>query len=76
MTVSELIKTLALFPQNAPVLVDGYEGGYEDATRVDLALVSLNANVPAGSSGPHADWDGRTPRVTPCVIIRAEVGTK
>lgn len=76
MTVNQLIKTLARFHADTPVLVEGYEGGYDDISPVDMGLVIMNANVPPGSCGPHSDWDGKTPRPTPCVILKGEGSAK
>lgn len=43
MTVEELIKVLSTFPQDLPVVVDGYEGGVDDKFEVQRAKVKWDA---------------------------------
>ena len=42
MTISELINELKLYPENTPVLVDGYENGYEHVISVNAISVIQN----------------------------------
>lgn len=55
MTVAELIAKLQEMPQDARVVVDGYEGGLDDASIVQTTLIVLNENEP-GIFGPHEQW--------------------
>jgi len=40
MTVKELIDKLQQFPAGTPIVVDGYENGYDSATDVSIIRVS------------------------------------
>jgi hypothetical protein len=51
MTVSELVKLLSKYPQDARVVLDGYEGGLDDV--VDIATIPLHANA-----NPDIDYYG------------------
>ena len=53
MTVSELIETLKAHPGDRRVLVNGYEGGFDDLSpeRVSLVRIALNTGV--------EDWEGQ-----------------
>lgn len=42
MTVQQLIQKLNQFPQDLRVMVEGYEGGYEDLEVIRLSKVGLN----------------------------------
>ena len=44
MTVGELIAKLQAMPQDARVVVDGYEGGVDDAADPELVEVAVNVN--------------------------------
>lgn len=52
MNCSELIALLSSFPPQARVIVDGYEGGFSDATKLDLVNIKADAN-------PDVDYYGR-----------------
>lgn len=56
MTVAELIAKLQEMPQDARVVVDGYEDGLKDASLVQTIPVVLNANTSC-CSGPHEQWE-------------------
>ncbi len=59
MTVGELIRLLQTYPQDMPVVVDGYEGGYDDLKK-DLVVVRdirLNASK-LWWEGQHRDAEG------------------
>jgi hypothetical protein len=45
MTVGELIEKLQAMPQDARVVVDGYEGGVDDAADPALVTIALNVNA-------------------------------
>ncbi|MBK9017656.1 MAG: hypothetical protein IPM82_28420 [Saprospiraceae bacterium] len=47
MTVKELIELLVQYPQQARVVVAGYEGGYNDILKLNPIPLQLNA---------HAEW--------------------
>ena len=58
MTVAELIAKLQEMPQDARVVVDGYEGGLEDVSNVNTISVVLNGNRPGFEYyGPHEEWE-------------------
>lgn len=44
MTIAELIETLSQFDPSTPVVVRGYEGGYNDIIEVKDASMQLNVN--------------------------------
>ncbi|MEI9479140.1 MAG: hypothetical protein WCO26_21560 [Deltaproteobacteria bacterium] len=47
MTVKELIEQLKQFPSKAPVLIPGYEDGWDEVFRIELKNVTRN---------PKARW--------------------
>jgi hypothetical protein len=49
-TVRELIERLKMFPSDSRILVQGYEGGYDDITHLTTVAVLKNNNA-------HF-WDG------------------
>jgi hypothetical protein len=53
-TIAELIEKLREFPQDARVIVNGYEGGYEDVTGVNAIPIKLNVHT-EDYYGPHDD---------------------
>lgn len=54
MTVEELIAHLANFNPKARVVVDGYEGGYQDVIKERIGTRRINLNVNEESYyGPH-----------------------
>ncbi|MBW9333858.1 hypothetical protein FEE59_10105 [Herbaspirillum sp. RU 5E] len=76
MNVSELIELLKQFDPQQRVLIDGYEGGFDDVTDVSVQCILVDANkvgrpglgmthwteIPyAHGSGTHAADDERTP---------------
>ncbi len=44
MTAQELIKSLSMYPPDMPIVVDGYEGGFDNAVRAETIRIALNAN--------------------------------
>lgn len=44
MTIKELIEALSKFNPDTPVVVRGYEGGYNDVTIVKAESIQLNVN--------------------------------
>jgi len=50
MTIKELIEKLKEYPENMRVILDGYEGGYEDIKIIRTLPIQFNVN--------SADWDG------------------
>lgn len=44
MTIQELIETLSQFAPEIPVVVSGYEGGYNDISIVEPKTIQLNVN--------------------------------
>jgi hypothetical protein len=55
-TVTELIAKLQQMPQDARVVIDGYEGGLEDVTEVAKLAIVLNYHSSA-HFGPHEEWN-------------------
>lgn len=55
MTVSELIEALRKEPQDARVVVDGYEGGVDDANSIRQLRIRVNATKHVGYWGDHED---------------------
>ena len=81
MTIAELQELLATYPQDLPVMVDGYEGGYDDAAAERIATKEVRLEVnPEWYYGRHdgpeiesvefrdANYDG--PVITALVISR------
>ncbi|ASC71715.1 hypothetical protein XM38_026690 [Halomicronema hongdechloris C2206] len=44
MTIQDLIATLSQFDPNTPVVISGYEGGYNDVSVVRPLEIQLNVN--------------------------------
>jgi hypothetical protein len=45
MTVQELCDRLSKFPPDTPVVVKGYEGGFNDVNEIELLEMQLNVNT-------------------------------
>ena len=62
MTVEELVQALQNYPGDMPVVVDGYEEGYDDLEQDLISVKEIRLN--AGNEwweGRHRDsWDDRT----------------
>lgn len=58
MTVAELIARLSEFPAESRVIVNGYEGGYEDVVTAEELPIVLNVNK-ENYYGPHDDVTSR-----------------
>lgn len=54
MTVKELIEKLNTFDQDMIVLVNGYEGGLSDISKIEATKVNLNVNK-EDYLGPHEE---------------------
>ena len=54
MTVAELIEKLKTYPKDLKVLVDGYEGGFNEISAVKTIKVKLNVHTEE-YNGPHDD---------------------
>ncbi len=69
MTVAELITLLQACPPDARVVVDGYEGGYDEPrVRGDV----MTPDQISGYEGEHAEaglWKKRLPRTTIPVVV-------
>jgi len=53
-TVAEMIAALSGLPGNLPVVVNGYEGGLEDAITPQQVAIELNVNASTSTYyGPH-----------------------
>lgn len=55
MNIAELIEKLKTFPPDMVVMVDGYEGGYQDKFHLDVKDIWLNVNRDCTYYGPHGD---------------------
>ncbi len=44
MNVSKLIQHLSVFPPDMPVMIRGYEGGYNDVGTLEKVPIKLNQN--------------------------------
>lgn len=60
MTVKELREVLSELPDDLPVMVKGYEWGWQELSPPRKANVMLNFHSPGSYGGPHeeADEDG------------------
>ena len=56
MTVQELISKLSTLDPNRRVIIQGYEGGYEDIGYIGEKPINLNVNT-EWYYGPHAGAD-------------------
>ncbi len=56
LTVGELIRLLSEYPEDLRVVVDGYEGGFDDLTNdlIQRLPIGLHVNKPKWE-GPHED---------------------
>lgn len=54
MTVKKLIEKLQQFPANCPVVLDGYEDGYNEATDIRTKTVARQ-NAPDWFDGEYDD---------------------
>ncbi len=82
MKVKDLIAILQAYPPGARVIVEGYEGGFDDIKGVKNQPIVINGNlvphsgpfigpdfVPADhGTGPHAEPDGE-PRPTELALV-------
>lgn len=57
MTVGELIRHLSGFPKDMLVVVDGYEGGFDDPS--PPRKVPVRDELGREKSDPHSHYDGR-----------------
>ena len=69
MTVAEMIAALNAFPQEARLIVDGYEGGYDDAQPPRECPININVN-PQDYYGDHDDADEEDPDEIAVLISR------
>lgn len=44
MNIQELIETLSQYDPNTPVVISGYEGGYNDVSIIEQKTMQLNVN--------------------------------
>jgi hypothetical protein len=52
-TIKELIESLSKFAPNTPVVIGGYEGGYNDVSIVEPLTMQLNVNEKHHYYGAH-----------------------
>jgi len=60
MTVKELIKKLSTFPEDFPILLDGYEGGLDEIASIEPIRVAFNTNK-SDFFGPHEEVSKTNP---------------
>jgi hypothetical protein len=65
MTVKELIEQLSQFEPDTPVVVKGYEAGFNDVYEVELLSIQLNTNTIwyYGAHGTNDDQQSVLPDV-------------
>ena len=70
LTVGELVRLLSAYPEDLRVVVDGYEGGYDDlvAERIQRLPIGLHVNA-ARWDGPHDDARYGFPERTDAVEV-------
>jgi hypothetical protein len=56
MTIQELCDRLSQFPPDTPVVVKGYEGGFNDVNKIEPLEMQLNVN-PIWFYGAHGTND-------------------
>ena len=66
MTVEELVQVLQDYPADMPVVVDGYEEGYDDLEQDLISVKEIRLDVDnEWWEGRHRDsWDDRTEGTT------------
>jgi hypothetical protein len=57
MTIQELCDRLSQFPTDTPVVVRGYEGGFNDVLNVEAVEIQLNVNAEHWYYGAHSKPD-------------------
>jgi hypothetical protein len=57
MTTQELCDRLSQFPPDTPVVVRGYEGGFNDVLNVEAVEMQLNVNAEHWYYGAHSKPD-------------------
>jgi hypothetical protein len=58
MTIKELVETLSKFDSDTPVVIRGYEDGYNDVSIVRLQTMQLNVNERHHYYGAHDCVEG------------------
>ncbi len=59
MTIAELIQKLSLCDPSLPVVVKGYEGGYNDVSIIEEVTLQLNANTENWYGAHEKIWQGQ-----------------
>lgn len=72
MTVKELIKELSKHDDDMTVVVDGYEGDYEDVEGTRVTHVHLNGNTTQWYYGVHTEASKNDVASTAVVCILAK----
>ncbi|MBD2427710.1 hypothetical protein [Phormidium sp. FACHB-1136] len=75
MTAKELIEALSQYPPDTPVVVRGYEGGYNDIQAITPVSIQLNVNQIwyYGAHGTNDDQINPLPEVplTPVIYLHS-----
>lgn len=69
MNCSELIALLSSFPPLARVIMDGYESGFNDVTKLELVNIKADANPDVDCFGLHL-IDNKGPTTEAAVWIQ------
>lgn len=71
MTVEELIEQLKALPPHSPVLVEGYESGYDGIVALESQEVCRyrNAQEWDGEYRARGDFSGKESKTEPAVVI-------
>ena len=70
MTVAELIEKLSQYDPDLPVVIKGYEGGYNDLSIIEEIRLQLNANT-ENWYGTHEEiTNNGTAHRSPCEALR------
>lgn len=68
MKVKELIKKLELLPEDAPVIISGFEGGFNELKSVKHPFnIKFNVNK-SYLRGPHEETDENSADITAVLI--------
>ena len=72
-TVAELIKELEQFPQDLPVLVNGYEDGFENIVKLERIKFEHKADSPYWSGEFQETEQQNTKNSMEAIVLRREI---
>lgn len=76
MNAADLITILRRYDPKLPVIVEGYEGGYDDVIAVDDIYILLNENEDIIVFGLHMESDRDNPKNIPAIFLRGQRGER